>query len=157
MTVDRALRTRPSASGVDELATSRRLRMGQLPSLAGVERQHKQGGRLALSRRIRNDQTTAVRAPGKVRRKDEVRVVYENLGYFALRSAQWRDQAQFTRAGLPFTAQEGDPTTVWRSDRIVVDAGIHSEPQRRTGADLLYVDVLIVLLWAGPITARLFN
>src|SRR5205814_9497763 len=101
----------PVAVGRDRrigVACRRRLRMGQLPSLAGVERQHKQVGRLALSRRIRNDQTTAVRAPGKVRRKDEVRVVYENLGYFALRSAQRRNEPHFTLAGFPFTTEEGD-------------------------------------------------
>src|SRR5437867_1080502 len=113
--------------------------MGQLPSLAGVERQHKQGGRLTLSRRIRNDQTIAVRAPGKVRRKDEVRVVYENLGYFALRSAQRRNEPQFTLAGFPFTAEEGDRAAIGRPHWVVVSTRVVCQSQRRARADLLNV------------------
>ncbi len=45
--------------------------MGQLPFLSGLERNHEQGVRLALARRVRDNQTVAVRTPGKVRRSDE--------------------------------------------------------------------------------------
>ena len=77
---------------------------------------------------------------------------YADLGHFALRPAQWRDQPQFARCRrLPVTlAKKGDPAAVGRPDRVVVAARVGGQPQRRAGADLLHVDVGIVLLWPGP-------
>ena len=117
-------------------ADHRGLRIGQLPFLSGLERNHEQGVRLALARGVRNHQTVAVRTPGKVWRSDPDPAAYADLGQFALRPAQWRDQPQFTLAGFRLTAQEGDPAAVGRPDGVVVVARVSASAAKAVPAPI---------------------
>src|SRR5262249_50867218 len=78
-----------------------------------------------------------------------------DVGQFAFWPAQRRDQPQFALAGYThawrrFASEERNPASVGRPDGIEVGARIGRQPQRRAGADLLHVDVGVVLLRPGP-------
>src|SRR6266567_1663484 len=95
------------------IADDWRLRMGQLPFLSSLERNHKQGIRLFFAQGIRDDHTGTIGTPGQVSRSAE-HLVYRGLDQCTLRPTQWRDQPQFILAALRFTTQEGDPAAVRR-------------------------------------------
>jgi len=54
------------------------------------------------------------------------------------------------RRSQRLTAEKGDPAAVGRPDRVVVVARVGGQPQGRAGADLLHVDVEIILPGAIP-------
>ena len=93
----------------------------------------------------------AMRRPGKISRI-VVDLAPADLRHLALQPAQWGNQAQFAlaRRGRCLTAQKGDPAAVGRPDGAVIIARIRGQPQRSAGADLLHVDVGIVLFRAIP-------
>src|SRR5439155_9538188 len=91
--------------------------------------------------------TVAVRTPAKIRRIDGL--AHADLGQPALRPAQWRNQSQFTLGEFRFAAQESDPAAVRRPDRVVIVARVGRQPQGRGGADLLHINIRVVLL--GPV------